>query len=136
MQQLRRVPAPLFYHYLQQDLQAALAQGNQDYKTSLSLSQPAKEELTWWQDQLPKWNGKPLRQCQGQIVMQSDASLSGWGAVCGKTRTGGPVINLKVGVLLDHGVSQLFIPHPALQTPSKQRITNVRSVPALTQVLH
>lgn len=34
-------PAPLFYHYLQQDLQGALASGNQNYETLLSF-QPKK----------------------------------------------------------------------------------------------
>ena len=82
-------PAPLFFRYLQQDLQLALAHGNQDYETLLSLSCQAKEELVWWQENLSKWNGKPLRQKPGQMVIQSDASLSGWGAVCRGTRTGG-----------------------------------------------
>ena len=48
----------------------------------LSLSCQAKEELVWWQEHLCKWNGKPLRQKPDQMVIQSDASLSGWGAVC------------------------------------------------------
>ena len=82
-------PAPLFFRYLQQDLQSALAHGNQDYETLLSLSCQAKEELVWWQENLSKWNGKPLRQKPGQMVIQSDASLSGWGAVCRGTCTGG-----------------------------------------------
>ena len=91
-------PAPLFYRYLQQDLQAALAWGNQDYETLLSLTQSAREELTWWQDQLPKWNGKALRQCQEQMVIRSDASLSGWGAVC----KGGPHRGCLVSSRADH----------------------------------
>ena len=82
-------PAPLFFRYLQQDLQSALAHGNQDYETLLSPSCQAKEELVWWQENLSKWNGKPLRQEPGQMVIQSDASLSGWGAVCRGTRTRG-----------------------------------------------
>ena len=82
-------PAPLFFRYLQQDLHSTLAHGNQDYETLLSLSCQAKEELVWWQENLSKWNGKPLRQKPGQMVIQSDASLSGWGAVCRGTRTGG-----------------------------------------------
>ena len=38
-------PAPLFYQCLQRDLQAALASSNQDYKTPLTLSAGAREEL-------------------------------------------------------------------------------------------
>lgn len=55
-------PASLFYCCLQRDLQAALMRCNQNYKTHLSLSVEAQEELTWWQEQLLNWNGKPLRQ--------------------------------------------------------------------------
>ena len=82
-------PAPLFYHCLQRDLQAALAGNNQDYDTSLSLSQAAQEELSWWREHLPRWNGKPLKRKLKQVTISSDASQMGWGAVCAETRTGG-----------------------------------------------
>ena len=45
--------------------------------------------LPWWQEQLLKWNGKLLKQKPDQVTISSDASLSGWGAVCKGTRTGG-----------------------------------------------
>ena len=70
-------PAPLFYRSLQQDLQAALTSSNQDYNTLLSLSQASQEELSWWEEQLPKWNGKPLRQSPEQVTISSDASQLG-----------------------------------------------------------
>jgi len=84
------LPAPLFYRSLQVDLQRALSQANQNYNMTLSLSPQGKEELTWWQEKLAHWNGKALLCRQQTMVITSDASLQGWGAVCKGTRTGGP----------------------------------------------
>lgn len=80
---------PLFYRALQGDLQRALLKGNQDYDQSLVLSREAQEELSWWQSHLTQWNGKTVMQRQAQIVIQSDASLAGWGAACNGVTTGG-----------------------------------------------
>ena len=83
-------PAPLFYRHLQRDLQEALARGNQSYESSLQLSQASREEIQWWQEHLTLWNGRTLLKHRQQMVIQSDASLTGWGAVCRGVRTGGP----------------------------------------------
>ena len=40
-------PGPIFYCYLQRDLQVALNNSNQDYEVPLSLSQPTQEKLSW-----------------------------------------------------------------------------------------
>ena len=82
-------PAPLFYRCLQRYLQAALNNSNQDYEALLTLSQPSQEELSWWREHLPKWNGKPLKHKSEQVIISSDASLLGWGAACARDRTGG-----------------------------------------------
>ena len=84
------LPAPLFYRSLQGDLQRALNSSSQNYNSLLTLSQPAQEELTWWQDKLTHWNGKALLHQTETMSIKSDASLQGWGAVCNGTRTGGP----------------------------------------------
>ena len=84
------LPAPLFYWSLQGDLQRVLSSSNQNYGTLLTLSLPAKEELLWWQERLSQWNGKTLVRQKETVVIRSDASLQGWGAVCNSTRTGGP----------------------------------------------
>ena len=82
-------PALLFYRCLQRDLQAALANNNQDYEALLSLSQSSQEELSWWREHLPKWNGKPLKRKPEQVTISSDASQLGWGAACADSCTGG-----------------------------------------------
>ena len=84
------LPAPLFYRSLQGDLQRGLSNNNQSYNALLSLSPLAKEELSWWQEMLGRWNGKALLHQQESVIIRSDASLQGWGAVCNGVRTGGP----------------------------------------------
>ena len=37
-----------------------------------------------------KWNGKTLFKKEIDLTIESDASLTGWGAVCSHQRTGGP----------------------------------------------
>ena len=81
--------APLFYRALQKDLQIALTQGAQNYEHLMILSRDAKEDLDWWQHHLTYWNGRTVIQRQAQVRIQSDASLTGWGAVCDRVSTGG-----------------------------------------------
>ena len=73
------LPAPLFYRSLQGDLQRGLSNNNQSYNAPLSLSPLAKEELSWWQEMLGRWNGKALLHQQESAIIRSDASLQGWG---------------------------------------------------------
>ena len=83
-------PCPLFCRMLQRDLARALDQGNQLYETPCRLSAVAREELTWWTEQLTKWNGKSLVLRKPDLSLESDASLQGWRASCQGIRTGGP----------------------------------------------
>ena len=85
------LPAPLFYRHLQRDLQEALARGNQSYESSLQLSQASREEIQWWQEHLTHWNGRTLLKHRQQLVIQSDASLTGWGLFAGEFGQGSMV---------------------------------------------
>ena len=84
------LPVSLFYRSVQGDLQKVLSSNNQDYTASINLSLPAREELLWWQERLAQWNGKALVCQKETVVIRSDASLQGWGAVCNGTRIGDP----------------------------------------------
>ena len=53
-------PAPLFYRHLQMDLSAALRSAAQDYEIQLRLSPDGREELTWWDTQMVRWNGRSV----------------------------------------------------------------------------
>ena len=44
------LPPPLFYKSLQGEMQIILNSSSQNYNSLLTLSQPAQEELAWWQD--------------------------------------------------------------------------------------
>ena len=83
-------PAPLFCSHLQMDLAQALERGNQCYETQLTLSPEAREELVWWDTHMSAWNGRSLLKRDLDLVIDSDASLIGWGATCQGKRTGGP----------------------------------------------
>ena len=53
------------------------------------VDQEAKTELSWLITKLEAWNGKALIHPDPHITIQSDASLSGWGAFCQSVKIGG-----------------------------------------------
>ena len=82
-------PAPLFYRALQTaknliDLQA------QSIDSPVQLGPAQWEELTWWIEQAQLWNSYSLRPPKQVLMIQTDASRAGWGAVCQGRSTGGP----------------------------------------------
>ena len=82
------LPAPLCYRNLQRIKNQAFAQ-SQDFDAWVSLDQSAKEELCWWVNNLQAWNGKAVLSPVPDLVMETDASLLGWGAVLGGMSTSG-----------------------------------------------
>ena len=77
-------PAPLFYHNLQRDVSLSLAKRNQQFETPCQLSPESREELQWWINHLWQWNeknGKSLLVKKPSTVIESDASLTGWGGL-------------------------------------------------------
>ena len=82
------LPAPLHYRNLQRIKNQALRQF-QDFSTVVILDRNAREELTWWQNNLENWNGKAMLEPTPDMIAETDASLLGWGAVSEGVRTGG-----------------------------------------------
>ena len=82
--------APLFCRHLQRNLSQALNDSAQSYETQVALSPESREELVWWDTHMKNWNGKTLLRREIALTIDSDASLTGWGAVCQDQRTGGP----------------------------------------------
>jgi hypothetical protein len=81
-------PASLHYRYLQAVKKQSLAkQGS--YKAPVIWSAAALEELKWWRDHLTAWNGKALLREPPTLIIETDASTTGWGAHCGQTQTRG-----------------------------------------------
>ena len=56
---------------------------------TVTLNAMAKEELAWWIKNLELTNGPAIIQSPSQILVQTDGSKEGWGAVCQGIRTGG-----------------------------------------------
>jgi hypothetical protein len=85
-------PAPLFYRNLQLCLRRSLegTAGGRDYSTQAYLTPAASQELEWWREHLTRWNGQCLLITTPDVVIQTDASTTGWGATCQGVRTGGP----------------------------------------------
>ena len=82
------LPAPLCYRSLQRLKNKTFSQ-TQSYMTRVTLDHCAKEELLWWKTQLQHWNGKAMIRPTPDIVVETDASLLGWGAVSEGVRTNG-----------------------------------------------
>ena len=45
--------------------------------------------MHWWINHLQQWNGRDIVPPPPDLIIQSDASLQGWGAACNGARTGG-----------------------------------------------
>ena len=76
------------YRAIENDKSVSLtfAKGNFDSKMTLSLE--AKQQLQWWLKHLPiSFNDTEIPPVN--VAINSDASLSGWGAVLGDSSTGG-----------------------------------------------
>ena len=71
-------PAPLHYRHLQDLKHKALARfGHFDATTALSTE--AKDELQWWLAHLNAWNGRALVRPSPDVIIETDASRTGWG---------------------------------------------------------
>ena len=83
-------PAPLHYRHLQDLKHKALARlGHFDATTATALSTEAKGELQWWLAHLNAWNGRALVRPSPDVIIETDASRTGWGAVCQGVTTEG-----------------------------------------------
>ena len=81
-------PAPLHYRHLQH-LKNEVLQTGGTYNSQIVLNQECCEEFQWWLTQLDAWNGRAIPIPPPSIVIETDASTQGWGAVCNRVRIGG-----------------------------------------------
>ncbi len=59
-------------------------------RVKLVLSSESREDLSWWVRSSAHLGGKSMLEQSPALVICSDASLSGWGAVCGGVTAAGP----------------------------------------------
>ena len=69
------IPAPLHYRNLQRQMICA-----REWETKVCISDSSKMDLKWWVTNLPQWNGAPWKHTDHSLVVNTDASLTGWGA--------------------------------------------------------
>ena len=72
---------PLFYRDLEMAKTEALKLNRGNYDSTMVLSDDKKSELQWWVDNL-KTATCPISIGNPDIVIDTDSSLAGWGAVC------------------------------------------------------
>ena len=77
--------APLHYRALQH-LKISMMRSGQKVTT---IPPEAQKDLTWWHTQLPMHSSSPVVQKEASVVIESNASLKGWGANCKGMRTSG-----------------------------------------------
>ena len=82
--------ADLFCRSLQTCLRHSLAASSQNYQSTVRISPQAVEDLQWWIQHLTSWNGRSLISPASRMMIDSDASLWGWGATCKGISTWGP----------------------------------------------
>ena len=80
--------APLHYRSLQAHANKLRRQGTPLDKQIL-LSSECKQDLHWWIRSLPVANGRKLKNPLPQVILETDASKSGWGAVSGRNAVSG-----------------------------------------------
>ena len=83
------LPAPLHYRQLQMLRTKALLRGSQNYGTKIDLNEQCRDELMWWIHYLIEWNGKSILRPCPDLVITSDSSKIGWGAICNRVTTQG-----------------------------------------------
>ncbi|XP_045105475.1 uncharacterized protein LOC123500986 [Portunus trituberculatus] len=80
--------APLRYKYLEIIRNRELTRTHGNYNSKITLDDHARELIYWWIHNVDS-QVKSLRSSSPQLVMFSDACLTGWGAVVGDAKTGG-----------------------------------------------
>ncbi len=62
-----------------------LLASRQHWEDQLYLDQSTRTELQWWTEALESWNGAPISKAPISCPIATDASATGWGAVCNTT---------------------------------------------------
>ena len=81
------LPGRIHCRYLQQQQIEAVRETN-SYQTKIKLSQQSLAELKWWKENLLLQNNKTLKIEMQQLIIQTDASKTGWGQSVREPRQG------------------------------------------------
>ena len=83
------VPGPLFCRELQMLRTKGLLKSQQNYEAWVTLTPECKAELMWWAESLEHHNGQSFIVTSPDLVITTDASKTGWGAVMEEVKTQG-----------------------------------------------
>jgi hypothetical protein len=81
--------APLYYRSTQRHMIKQLHASHENYEATTTLSSPVRSELTTFLRLLTVCPLAPIRHGLPTMVLSTDASPNGWGAVCGPHRARG-----------------------------------------------
>lgn len=79
---------PLHYRAIEHEKSVALRKAKGDFDAPIQISDSVKEELDWWVQNIATATN-PVGHGHPNMVIESDASHLGWGAVCNGVSTGG-----------------------------------------------
>ena len=79
---------PLYYRQLEIEKVVALKQNQGNFEASMILSDMARSDLHWWIENITDASNTAVRS-NCQLIVYSDASLTGWGGVFNSITTGG-----------------------------------------------
>ena len=81
---------PLHYRYLDNDKSIAVKTNKGNYNKNMVLSQPAKEDIKWWMENIMEsYNNIGCGNTSPSITITTDASKTGWGGTVSGHRTHG-----------------------------------------------
>ena len=81
--------APLHFRHLQCDLIWGLQMNRESCDALITLSTSARGELAWWLENTRSTNGSPVHLPPPDMLITTDASMKGWGAVHHSLETNG-----------------------------------------------
>ena len=81
---------PLFYRHLEMDKTTGLRQNKGNYNAHMKLSRESVSEIKWWYDNIRTVNYPILlTTSKVDVIIYTDVSTKGWGAVKDAEKTGG-----------------------------------------------
>ena len=107
--------APLHYRHLQMLQAKGLLEGK-GYNSVVPLNKECQNDLQWWIHQLSTWNGRSIISPAPDLIITTDASLKGWGAVCQGVHTRGlwtkeeSLLHINAHLRMDNRTAVAYLP--------------------------
>ena len=79
---------PLYFRRLERAKTLSLKMNRGNFEKKMFLAKEERDEILWWMKAIGQ-SYKPIRQTEPDLVLETDASNSGWGAVCNHETAGG-----------------------------------------------